>query len=224
MTIRGKDTLPFKTEFRNRLKRAQFIQQKLQEIYPHIDIPLKHESPFMLLVAVILSAQCTDARVNQVIPVLFKRAPTPETMQNLPVETIGEIIRPCGFFRVKARYLQKCAHMITTKFSGHVPQTFEELEQLPGVGHKTASVMIAQCFGGYAFPVDTHIHRLANRWGLSQSDDVKVIERDLKTLFAKKDWHDLHIQLVQFGREYCPARGHKISNCPICSTIFSKCD
>lgn len=185
--------------------RIQFILKTLAEIYPNITIPLQHTSPFSLLMAVILSAQCTDERVNRVTPILFSIAPDPQTMKDLSLEKIESIIHPCGLFRSKARAIKGCAQIIAERYGGKVPETFEELEKLPGVGHKTASVMIAQCFNGYAFPVDTHIRRLANRWGLAHSQNVIIVENNLKKLFPKEEWHDLHIRMIRFGREYCPA-------------------
>ncbi|MDR2807091.1 MAG: endonuclease III [Puniceicoccales bacterium] len=199
--------------------RAQFILKTLEAVYPIVDIPLIHTSPFTFLVAVILSAQCTDKRVNQVIPHLCAAAPNVYAMAQLPLEMIENIIRPCGLFRSKARAIQSCAQIISTNYNGNVPSTFEALEKLPGVGHKTASVMIAQCFGGDAFPVDTHIRRLAHRWGLTHSRDVLVVENNLKEIFPKTVWHDLHIRMIRFGREYCPARGHCIEVCPICKAL-----
>ncbi|MDR3317700.1 MAG: endonuclease III [Puniceicoccales bacterium] len=199
--------------------RAQFILETLAVIYPNISIPLGHTSPFSLLVAVILSAQCTDERVNKVTPLLFSEAPDLPSMMQLPIETIENIIHPCGLFRSKARSIKGCAQIITESYNGKVPETFEELEKLPGVGHKTASVIISQCFNGYAFPVDTHIRRLANRWGLAHSQNVSIVENNLKQLFPKEEWHDLHIRMIKFGREYCPARNHQITNCPICKNI-----
>jgi endonuclease-3 len=198
---------------------TQFILKTLAELYPDVSVPLQYTSPFSLLVAVILSAQCTDKRVNQVTPVLFSTAPDVQSMAQLPVETIESIIHPCGFFRHKARSILGCAKIISEQYNGNVPSTFGELERLPGVGHKTASVMISQCFNGYAFPVDTHIRRLANRWGLVHSQNVVVVENCLKEIFPKKEWHNLHVRMIRFGREYCPAMGHKIEKCPICSVI-----
>ncbi|MDR1590600.1 MAG: endonuclease III [Puniceicoccales bacterium] len=199
--------------------RAQFILKTLAEIYPNVIIPLHHTSPFSLLVAVILSAQCTDERVNKVTPILFSMASDPQTMRNLSLEIIENIIHPCGLFRGKARAIKGCAQIIFEHYGGKVPETFEELEKLPGVGHKTASVMITQCFHGYAFPVDTHIRRLANRWELAHTQNVIIIENNLKKLFPKEEWHDLHIRMIRFGREYCPAKNHRIDHCPICQFI-----
>jgi endonuclease-3 len=199
--------------------RVQFILKTLTEIYPNATIPLHHSSPFSLLVAVILSAQCTDERVNKVTPVLFSAASDPQAMKDLPLETIENIIHSCGLFHSKARAIKGCAQIISERYGGKVPQTFGELEALPGVGHKTASVMVAQCFNGYAFPVDTHIRRLANRWGLAHSQNVMIVENNLKKLFPKEEWHDLHIRMIRFGREYCPAKSHSIDHCPICQFL-----
>jgi endonuclease-3 len=202
-------------------RRAQFIVKTLADIYPYVTIPLRHTSPFSLLVAVILSAQCTDERVNKVTPPLFSLAPDAASMARLTLETIEKIIHPCGLSHNKARFIQGCAREITERYGGVVPSTFEELENLPGVGHKTASVMISQCFNGYAFPVDTHIRRLANRWQLADSQNVNVVEKKLKTIFPAEKWRDLHIRMIKFGREYCPARNHLADKCPICK-ILSK--
>ncbi|MDR1366739.1 MAG: endonuclease III [Puniceicoccales bacterium] len=202
---------------------AKFILRTLAEIYPNITIPLHHTSSFSLLMAVILSAQCTDEQVNRVTSILFSAAPDPQTMKDLPLEKIESIIHSCGLFRSKARAIKGCAQIIADYYDGKVPETFEELEKLPGVGHKTASVMIAQCFNGYAFPVDTHIRRLANRWGLAHSQNVVIVENNLKKLFPKEEWHDLHIRMIRFGREYCPAKNHRIDHCPICQFISKTC-
>lgn len=199
--------------------RAQFIRKTLAEIYPNVTIPLHYTSPFSLLVAVILSAQCTDERVNGVTAELFSVAPDPQRMKDLTLETIEKIIYPCGLFRNKARAIKGCAQIIVERYGGRVPETFEALEELPGVGHKTASVMISQCFNGYAFPVDTHIRRLANRWGLAHSQNVIIVENNLKKLFPKEAWRHLHIRMIRFGREYCPARNHRMDHCPICRCI-----
>ncbi|MDR1435224.1 MAG: endonuclease III [Puniceicoccales bacterium] len=203
----------------NRETPVEFILKTLAEIYPNVTIPLHYISPFSLLVAVILSAQCTDRRVNGVTPLLFSAARDAHSLAQLPISTIEDIIRPCGLFHGKARAIKGCAQIISERYNGQVPSTFEELEQLPGVGHKTASVMIAQCFNGYAFPVDTHIRRLANRWKLAHSQNVLVVENNLKELFPREEWHDLHIRMIRFGREYCPAKNHRIEKCPICKYI-----
>jgi endonuclease-3 len=180
-------------------------------------IPLEHEDPYTLLVAVVLSAQCTDVRVNQVSPRLFARASTPAAMAGLPVRTIESIIRPCGLAPAKSRNIRELSRLLVERHGGRVPRSFDELEALPGVGHKTASVVMVQAFGVPAFPVDTHIHRLAGRWGLSRALDVGQTERDLKGLFPEERWGDRHLQIIYFGREHCPARGHDPAACPICS-------
>lgn len=213
-------TLKFNPPFDQLEVRAQFIRETLEKIYPHLEIPLHHGSPFTLLVAVILSTQCTDARVNQVTPKLFAQAETPETMSQLPLDVLENLIRPCGFFRNKAKNIQACARMLIEKFHSKVPDNFQDLEQLPGVGHKTASVMMAHCFHQPAFPVDTHIRRLANRWGLVNSPNVVKVEQTLKKIYPPQHWDTLHIRMIQFGRDYCPSRGHKIEMCPICRVLF----
>jgi endonuclease-3 len=199
-----------------RLK-ARRIQRLLDRLYPQPPIPLSHEDPFTLLVAVVLSAQTTDARVNLVTPALFARAPTPHAMAALPVESILQLIRSCGLAPGKARNLSALSRLLVERHAGQVPQSFEALEALPGVGHKTASVVMAQAFGVPAFPVDTHIHRLAARWGLSDGSSVERTERDLKRLFPARAWNRLHLQLIYFGREHCPAQRHSPAGCPICS-------
>lgn len=205
-----------------RAEKAERIQAILGELYPHAPIPLEHRDPFTLLVAVVLSAQCTDERVNQVTPELFARAATPEAMAEVPVEEIRGIIRPCGLSPAKSKNIQALSRMLRDEHGGRVPASFEDLEALPGVGHKTASVVMAQAFGVPAFPVDTHIHRLAARWGLSRGTTVERTERDLKALFPRESWIDLHLQIILFGREHCPARGHDFAVCPICSWAASK--
>jgi len=202
--------------------RAQRIQAQLDEFYPELAAPLRHEDPYTLLIAVLLSAQCTDVRVNQVTPKLFARASTPEAMLKLSVDEIREIIRPCGLSPSKAKAIAELSRVLVDEYDGQVPQTFEELEALRGVGHKTASVVMVQAFGKPAFPVDTHIHRLAARWGLSQAKNVTQTERDLKQIFASETWGRIHLQFIYFGREYCPARGHDLTACPICSWAASK--
>ncbi len=185
-------------------------------------MPLEHEDPYTLLISVLLSAQCTDERVNQVTPLLFARAKTPERMQKLTVPQIRSIIRPCGLAPAKSANIRALSKLLVERHGGRVPESFEDLEALPGVGHKTASVVMAQAFGQPAFPVDTHIHRLAARWGLSSGRSVEQTERDLKKLFAPERWGVVHLQLIYFGRECCPARGHDLSRCPICSWAASK--
>ena len=202
------------------MTRQQFankIRKILKELYPTPAIPLSHTSSYTLLIAVLLSAQCTDIRVNQVTPQLFQKASTPEEMIKLSVEEIQAIIRSCGLSKQKAKAIHSLSQMIIDQFHGEVPQTFKELESFPGVGHKTASVVMSQAFKHPAFPVDTHIHRCAKRWGLSSVKNVKQTEEDLKALFPKKSWNELHLQIIYFAREYCPARGHVTAECPICS-------
>ncbi len=199
------------------VEKAARIGTQLDELFPRPPIPLDHQDPFTLLVSVVLSAQCTDVRVNATTPALFARAATPEAMARLPVATIERIIRPCGLAPAKAKNIRALSHLIAERHAGVVPDSFEELEELPGVGHKTASVVMAQAFGVPAFPVDTHIHRLAGRWGLSRARNVAEVERDLKALYPPERWNDLHLQIIYFGRTYCPARGHDPAGCPICS-------
>jgi endonuclease-3 len=202
------------------MKRAEKIARIasiLDEIYPAPPIPLAHRDPFTLLVAVVLSAQTTDARVNMVTPELFARADTPRTMAALSVEEIHSIIKTCGLAPAKAKNIHALSKILVEKHGGRVPRTFEELEALPGVGHKTASVVMAQAFGEPAFPVDTHIHRLAERWGLSDGSSVEQTERDLKALFPRDRWIQAHLQIILFGREHCPALRHDTAECPICS-------
>ncbi|MDX2136296.1 MAG: endonuclease III [Saprospiraceae bacterium] len=193
------------------------IQRILDDLFPETPIPLQHTDPYTLLVAVVLSAQCTDERVNQITPILFARADNPSDMMRVPVEEIREIIKPCGLSPAKSKAIAELSRIIVEKHGGKVPQTFEELEALPGVGHKTASVVMSQAFGVPAFPVDTHIHRLAHRWGLSDGKSVEKTERDLKAAFPEASWNKLHLQIIFFGRTYCPARGHDPAKCPICS-------
>jgi endonuclease-3 len=200
-------------------EKAAFVRATLAELYPHPPIPLHHNSPFQLLIAVLLSAQCTDARVNKITPALFSRAPDAKRMSELPESEIRTMIQSCGLANNKARFIAALAHDLISRYEGQVPSTLAALEALPGVGHKTASVLVAQAFGQPAFPVDTHIHRLARRWGLSSGKNVIQTEKDLKRLFSQKDWNRLHLQIIYFGREYCPARGHDKAKCPICSVI-----
>jgi endonuclease-3 len=198
-------------------EKADAIAQILDDLYPTTPIPLEHADPYTLLVAVLLSAQCTDVRVNQVTPHLFAKAATPYDMVNLDVSEIKDIIRPCGLSPRKSQAIFDLSNILIDKYDGEVPQSFEALEALPGVGHKTASVVMSQAFGVPAFPVDTHIHRLAYRWGLSDGKNVERTEGDLKSLFPEHTWNKLHLQIIFFGREYCPARGHDPHKCPICS-------
>jgi len=200
-----------------RADKAERIRKILAELYPVPPIPLRHEDPFTLLVAVVLSAQCTDARVNDVTPRLFARARSPGAMAAVSVKGIERIVRPCGLSATKAKNIRALSRRIVERHGGRVPETFEELEALPGVGHKTASVVMAQAFGKPAFPVDTHIHRLAARWGLSSGQSVVETERDLKRLFPEEAWGAVHLQIIYFGREHCPARGHHPARCPICA-------
>lgn len=194
----------------------------LEGLYPKVPIPLEHKDEYTLLIAVLLSAQCTDKRVNQVTPYLFKKASSPDEMIRLKVEEIQEIIRPCGLSGSKSKAIHSLSLDLLKKHEGMVPNSFEELEALQGVGHKTASVVMAQAFGVPAFPVDTHIHRLIYRWGLSNGKNVVQTEKDCKRLFPKEKWNKLHLQIIYFGREYCPARGHNPILCPICSKVGRK--
>jgi endonuclease-3 len=198
-------------------EKAADIMQILDELYPETPIPLSHQDPYTLLVAVLLSAQCTDERVNKVTPFLFAKADNPFDMARLEVEQIKDIIRPCGLSPRKSQAISSLSQILVDKFDGKVPDNFEDLEALPGVGHKTASVVMSQAFGAPAFPVDTHIHRLAWRWGLSDGKNVEKTEADLKALFPEDTWNKLHLQIIFFGRQYCPARGHDPRRCPICS-------
>jgi endonuclease-3 len=202
--------------------RVAFIIQKLEELYPETPIPLDHTDEYTLLVSVLLSAQCTDKRVNEITPFLFAKANNPHDMVKLSVDEIREIIKPCGLSPFKSKAIHQLSEIIIEKHQGNVPQTFEELEALPGVGHKTASVVMSQAFGVAAFPVDTHIHRLAERWKLSSGKNVDQTEKDLKRLIPKDLWNKAHLQIIFYGREFCPARGHHIENCIICNTIHSK--
>ena len=198
-------------------EKAKHIAKILDKLYPHADVPLDHTDPYTLLVAVLLSARCTDVQVNKVTPILFDKADTPQEMIRLDVEEIRSIIRPCGLSPAKSKAIWNLSQILLEKYNGKVPDTLEELEELPGVGHKTASVVIAQAFGKPAFPVDTHIHRLACRWGLSNGKNVVQTEKDLKAVFPEHTWDKVHLQIIYFGREYCPARGHNWTQCPICS-------
>jgi endonuclease-3 len=200
-----------------RAEKAARIRAILDRLYPNPPIPLEHRDPFTLLVAVVLSAQTTDARVNLVTPGLFELAPDAASMARLPVEVIHERIRTCGLAPQKAKNIAALSQLLVARHGGAVPRTFEELEALPGVGHKTASVVMAQAFGVPAFPVDTHIHRLAARWGLSDGTSVEATERDLKRVFPEDAWIDLHLKIILFGREHCPALRHDPARCAICS-------
>lgn len=200
-------------------EKAAFVIKKLEELYPEVPIPLKHEDAYTLLIAVLLSAQCTDKRVNEVSPRLFAKADAPREMIKLSIKEIEDIIRPCGLSSAKSKAIWNLSKIILDKHKGKVPQTFEELEALPGVGHKTASVVMILAFDKSAFPIDTHIHRLIHRWGLSSGKNVVQTELDCKKLFPEKLWKKLHLQIIYFGREYCPARGHHPEKCPICKVV-----
>lgn len=203
-------------------ERAEFITGKLNFLFPQPDIPLLHEDAYTLLIAVVLSAQCTDERVNKITPLLFRKAKTPQEMIKLSVDEIREIIKPCGLSPAKSKAIHTLSQILLEKHDGRVPPTFEELEVLPGVGHKTASVVMSQAYGVPAFPVDTHIHRLAKRWKLSDGSSVVQTEKDLKKIFPAASWNKLHLQIIYFGRTYCPARGHNETICPICSVVNKK--
>ena len=201
-------------------ERIEFIDSRLEELYPDPPVPLDHQDPFTLLVAVLLSAQCTDERVNQVTPALFQLADNPFDMAYHSADTIREIIRPCGLSPQKSKAIRRLSEILIEEHCGEVPQDFEALERLPGVGHKTASVVMAQSFGVPSFPVDTHIHRLAQRWGLTRGRNVVETERDLKKVFRKERWNDLHLQIIFYGREFCTARGCNGLICEICTTCY----
>ena len=200
-------------------ERVQFILDTLEQYYPETPIPLNHTDAYTLLVSVLLSAQCTDERVNQITPLLFEKANNPADMLKLSVEEIQNIIRPCGLSPMKSKGIYGLSQMIMELHNGEVPASFEALEAMPGVGHKTASLVMSQAFGVPAFPVDTHIHRLAYRWRLSAARSVEETERDLKRLIPKDRWNKAHLQIIFMGREFCPARGHIIENCPVCSVL-----
>ena len=203
-------------------ERAAFIDRRLAELYPETPVPLAHKDAFTLLVAVLLSAQCTDRRVNEVTPALFALAGTPEKMARIPVAEIQRIIRPCGLSPQKAKAIAGLSRILIDKHGGAVPNTFEALEELPGVGHKTASVVMAQAFGVPAFPVDTHIHRLAQRWGLTSGRNVVETERDLKKNFPRGHWNALHLRIIFYGREHCTAHSCDGTDCEICRTVFPR--
>lgn len=205
-----------------RQEKADRILEQLEGFYPVTPIPLDHESPFQLLVAVMLSAQTTDKKVNEVTPSLFAEAPDAQAMAKLSVDSIREQIRQIGLAPTKAKNLRRMSELLLERHAGEVPADLDALEALPGVGHKTASVVMSQSFGVPSFPVDTHIHRLAARWGLSSGKNVETTERDLKALFPIASWNKLHLQIIYFGREYCPARGHDLSQCPICGWAATK--
>ena len=205
-----------------RPEKAERIQGILDELIGEPEIPLDHRDPYTLLVAVLLSAQCTDERVNKVTPGLFGQASTPAEMQMLSVATIHSAIRTCGLAPQKSKAIHELSKILVREYDSVVPDSLEDLESLPGVGHKTASVVMCQGFGQVAFPVDTHIHRLAARWGLSSGRSVVHTERDLKKVFAPDTWNKLHLQIIHFGRRFCPARGHDLTECPICSWAATK--
>lgn len=202
--------------------KANTVAILLDELYPSPPIPLDHKDAYTLLISVLLSAQCTDKQVNKITPLLFERADNPKDMAQLSVDEIREIIKPCGLSPQKSKAIHRLSQTVDKEYGGEVPRSLEELEAFPGVGHKTASVVMAQAFGVPSFPVDTHIHRLAYRWGLSSGKNVQQTEKDLKRLFPKEQWNKLHLQIIYFGREYCPARGHQFSTCPICSKYARK--
>lgn len=203
-------------------EKAKDILKILSKHFPDPDIPLDHKDAYTLLISVLLSAQCTDERVNKTTPTLFRLADNPFDMAKIPVDEIREIIKPCGLSPAKSKAISKLSQILIEKYNGEVPNTFEQLEELPGVGHKTASVVMTQCFGMPAFPVDTHIHRLAYRWGLSNGKSVEQTEKDLKRLIPQDKWDKAHLQIIYFGRKFCPARGHIWTQCPICSKYMRK--
>jgi len=200
-------------------ERALFIQKTLDVLFPHPEIPLSHRDPYTFLLAVILSAQCTDKRVNQVTPLLFAKASNPKEMAQLSVEEIQALIRPCGLSLSKAKAIKRLSEILLEKFDGTIPKTRKDLESLPGVGRKTASVILSQIFHIPSFPVDTHIHRCAKRWKLSKGINVRKTEEDLKRAFSKSNWNKLHLQIIYYARSACPAKGHRVENCPICKYI-----
>ena len=200
-------------------EKVRVVMDTLERLYPDVSVPLDHRDPYTHMIAVLLSAQCTDARVNVVAPQLFARARTPARMVELEVAEIEAIIRPCGLAPRKSRAIRDLSQILLDRHQGEVPASLEELEKLPGIGHKSAQVVMAQDFGVPSFPVDTHIHRLAYRWGLSTGKSVERTEKDLKRLFPRERWNKLHLQIIYFGREHCPARGHDFSACPLCSKV-----
>jgi endonuclease-3 len=206
----------------NKKEKVAHILQLLDTYVPQAPVPLHHSDTYTLLIAVLLSAQCTDERVNKITPLLFARANNPFDMVKLSVDEIREIIKPCGLSPAKSKAIHQLSHILVTQYNGQVPQTLEELEALPGVGHKTASVVMVQGFGKPAFPVDTHIHRLAYRWGLSSGKNVTQTEKDLKRLIPEEKWGKVHLQMIYYGRTYCPARGHRWQDCPICTLYMRR--
>jgi endonuclease-3 len=205
----------------NASERSVIILKWLQKLFPQPEVSLRHHNAFTFLVAVILSAQCRDERVNQVTPQLFSQADSPEKLHQMPIEVLEALIHPCGLFRHKAKFLKQLAEILVRQHQGQVPSSLKDLENLPGVGHKTASVIVSQYFHKNAFPVDTHIHRCARRWGLSSGQNVRQTEKDLCSLYPSKLWRTLHIQMILYARKYCPARGHKEEECPICRKLNS---
>jgi endonuclease-3 len=203
-------------------EKAKLIAKILQKYFPNPAIPLKHKDPYTLLISVLLSAQCTDKRVNEITPTLFAKATSPKEMILLTEKEIKDIIRPCGLSNTKAKAIRNLSVILLEKYHGKVPKDIEALEELPGVGHKTASVVMVQAFDTPAFPVDTHIFRCAKRWGLSKGKNVKEVEKDLKSLFPKNSWKKVHLQIIYFARQFCGARKHKEKECPICSIITGK--
>ncbi len=203
-------------------EKVEFVIETLEKLYPEVPVPLNHKDPYTLLVAVLLSAQCTDERVNKITPHLFKKADNPYDMVKLSVEEIKEIIRPCGLSPMKSKGIYGLSQIIINEHNGVVPDNFKALEAMPSVGHKTASVVMSQAFGVPAFPVDTHIHRLMYRWGLTNGRSVEQTEKDAKRLFPKELWNKLHLQIIFYGREYSPARGFKIENSPIDQKLMRK--
>ncbi|MBB3167843.1 endonuclease III [Simiduia aestuariiviva] len=204
----------------NKAARVAKILSELEALYPTTPVPLDHKDPYTLLVAVLLSAQCTDERVNQVTPALWALADNPFDMMQVPVEDIKAVIRPCGLAPRKSQAISDLSRILVEKYQGEVPREMEQLEELPGVGHKTAGVVVAQAFGVPAFPIDTHIHRLAQRWGLTNGKNVVQTEKDLKRLFPKEKWNKLHLQIIFYGREYCTARGCDGTQCPLCRWCY----
>lgn len=205
-----------------KVEKVKDILKILNELYPSPEVPLHHKDAYTLLISVLLSAQCTDERVNKTTPLLFKRADNPYDMIKLSIEEIREIIKPCGLSPMKSKGIHGLSEILIEKYGGNVPNTFEALEELPAVGHKTASVVMTQWFGIPAFPVDTHIHRLAYRWGLTNGKSVEQTEKDVKRLIPQDKWKNTHLQIIYFGREYCPARGHVRTACPICKKYMRK--
>ena len=214
--------MEYKNTKMTKKERVTFVINTLKDLYPEIPIPLDHKDPYTLLIAVLLSAQCTDVRVNQITPILFSKADNPYDMVKMSVEEIKEIIRPCGLSPMKSKGIHGLSEMIIDKYNGEVPQSFEALEEFPAVGHKTASVVMSQAFGVPAFPVDTHIHRLMYRWNLTNGKNVVQTEKDAKAIFPEEIWNDLHLQIIWYGREYSPARGWNLENDIITKTIGRK--